>query len=112
MGFRERVLELLVGPDRIPYLLTLASHFTLRARGEYVEAGQNEEAQALASLRAANEVMIVIVKQLRSSMAGQPDYPEDVFVRILLEKSAIGGREGVARDAIVNAIREFDGKWP
>lgn len=56
--------------------------------------------------------MIVIVKQLRSSMAGQPDYPEDVFVRILLEKSAIGGREGVARDAIVNAIREFDGKWP
>jgi hypothetical protein len=108
----DQTLAVLAGPDRLRYLAILADHVTLRARGEYLEAGHNDEARALAALRALNEVMIVVAKQLKSSMTGKPAYPDGAFLEVILEQGAIGGSEGAVRDALAYAMKEFQGQWP
>lgn len=112
MEVPDEALVILAGPSRQRFLVALSGHVTLRARAEYIEAGHNDERQALAALRAINEVMIVIVKQLKSTMDGKPAYPDEAFLQVISEKAAIGGCEEVVRAALIYAVKEMQGQWP
>ena len=102
-GIRDSALALLSGPKRDRFLAALVGAIALAGRGEYTEAG-NSEAHALAALRAINETVIVIGKQLRSSVAGRSAYPDEAFIQVLTENAAMGHVESVLQWAIREAV--------
>ena len=97
-------MVMLSGELRVRFLAALAASLALAARGEYLEAGRTE-AHALAALRAVNEMLIVVGKQLRSSLAGRREYPDDAFMRVLAESSKVGHVEHVLQWALKEASR-------
>jgi hypothetical protein len=101
---REHATVLLSGQLRDRFLAALAASLALAARGEYLEAGRSET-QALGVLRAVNEMLIVVGKQLRSSLAGRREYPDDAFMRVLAENSKTGHVEHVLQWALKEARR-------
>ncbi len=102
-GIRDQALAVLSGPNRDRFLVALVSAIALAGRGQYTEAG-NSEAHALAALRAINEMVIVVGKQLRSSLAARSAYPDEAFMQVLAENAAIGHVEPVLRWAIREAV--------
>ena len=81
---RYTVLSAELKTEFIGYLLF---YFSLSARCSYVEAGLNSESSA-ATLRAYNEIVQVLSKQMLVSLGAQPPnigYPDDVFFDILKE---------------------------
>ena len=98
--------SILAGSSRQDFLLALADNITLRARGEYVETG-NSQNHTLAALRALNEVMIVVVTQARSSTRCKPAYPDDAFLRVIVEKASAGKCEHVVKAALADALRQI-----
>jgi hypothetical protein len=104
LRIKEQALAVLGGPDRVKLLAKLASCLALSARGEYVEAG-NDGLHAGSALRAINELMIVITKQMASSLSENPAYPDDAFLAVLADKSKIGHVEVVLGWALVEALK-------
>jgi hypothetical protein len=104
VAIRDQALAVLAGPFREKFLIALTGGLAMSGRGEYVEAG-NDEAHALAALRALNELMIVVTKQLISSRAGRPAYPDEAFLTVLAEKSATGHIEHALDRALRAALR-------
>ena len=81
----------LTDKERIEFLVLLSFHLSEIARGSYPEAGQSTEA-SLRQLRAYNEMLHVIAKQLLAGLRGTPvGYPHDVFLQVLLEDAQHGG---------------------
>lgn len=104
MTIFEDSMNCLTSDQRGSFLMLLAFELTMAARGGYVEAG-NEPARAAAWLRCHNELMMVVVKQLRSS-PGKPSvgYPDEVFMEILASKAKTGGCELGLRYALERAL--------
>jgi len=102
-GLREHVLTVLSGRNRDQFLAALVEALALAGRGEYAEAGHTE-AHTLAALRSLNEMMIVIGKQLRSSLAGNSAYPDEAFVQVLVDNATIGHIEPVLQWALKEAV--------
>ncbi len=81
----------LTDKERIEFLALLSFHLSEIARGSYPEAGQDTGA-SLRQLRAYNEMLHVIAKQLLAGLRGMTvGYPHDVFLQVLLEDAQHGG---------------------
>ena len=81
----------LTDKERFEFLALLSFHLSEIARGSYPEAGQSTEV-ALRQLRAYNEMLHVIAKQLLTEIRDMAlGYPHDVFLQVLLEDAQHGG---------------------
>jgi hypothetical protein len=108
VALRGKLLHMLASGQRSQFLASLADALPLAARGEYAEAGHSSE-HALASLRAVNEMMIVIGAQLVSSLNRQPSaYPDEAFLDVLLENAVIGDCRHVLAWALQRAVSKVE----
>lgn len=108
--FRRTVLECL---ERSPiaFLSALGWHLGISARGSYVEAGI-ASIDAIERLESMNEVLIVVLAQLRSSSRGEPAYPDDVMLDVLSEKARVSGRQGDLRWAVERTLEDLHIELP
>ncbi len=77
--------ENLSDQQRIDFLARFIFHLSETARGSYPEAGVDKE-QAIKNLRAFNEIVQVVSKQLLAALgiwAIRDAYPQDVFVDLI-----------------------------
>lgn len=82
--------------QRLEFLGRLAFHVSEVARGSYPEAGIEDKA-ALTALRAFNEVIQVLSKQLLAAIhawEAEDAYPDDILFDILIGKAAPGQCRG------------------
>jgi hypothetical protein len=101
---RAEALAILSSSKRIRFLVALAAGIPFAARGQYVEMG-HDEAHAVRALRHVNEMMIVATKQLQSSMAQKPAYPDEAFLKALAEHATMGQCREVLGSALSEAIK-------
>lgn len=87
------------------FLASLAWHLAIGARGGYVAAG-NEPPDAANLLQGHNEVLVVILEQLRSLDLEKPAYPNDVLLPVLIETAQHGDCSGNLGWAINQAMGE------
>jgi hypothetical protein len=102
---RSRLLDAL-RTDAGRLLVQTLYAFSTVTRGEYAEAG-NSPQEASSALRGANEVVIVIAKQLRQLRGEAKDgYPQDVLLDVLWETP--GASRGALASAFQNALDSID----
>jgi hypothetical protein len=81
----------LTSQEKIAFLTLLSFHVSEIARGSYPEATRENDA-SVAQLRAYNEMLQVIAKQLLAELHGKTfGYPHEVFWQILQENAQGGG---------------------
>lgn len=104
--FRQVVLGCL---ERMPvaFLSALGWHLGVSARASYVEAGV-PPGDAIERVESLNEVLVVVLEQLRSLSRGEPAYPDEVLLDVLSEKAKVGGRSGDLRWAVERALQDVD----
>jgi len=73
--------------SRVMFLGALADEITIAGRANYVAAG-NSEADAARTLTCLNELLIVVIKQIRQEVV-EPGvgYPDAAFLEVLQEKA-------------------------
>ena len=103
VGVWEKALAILASDNRCSFLASLASALPMAARGEYMEAGGSRE-HAISSLRAVNEMMLVVATQLKSSLEGEPAYPDNAFLRALADHARAEGSQRVLSWALAQAV--------
>lgn len=106
--FRSEALDRL---EKVPapFLSALGWHLGVAARGSYVEAGVSRE-DSIKQLESLNEVLIVVLEQLRSLPKGAPAYPNDAILDVLAEKAVVGTRSGDLRWAVERALQDIE-RW-
>ncbi len=104
MAIRDDVLACLRSERGANFLAALLSSLGVSARGGYVEAGNPLE-RAHAIMRCHNELILVVVAQLRQTLGiAGAGYPDDTFVDVLSEKSKGGDCAGALRWAVEQAL--------
>lgn len=99
-------LAYLDSEHREQFLVQLAYWLTIRARGAYIEAG-NEPDRAVVGLRCFNELLMVVTKQLLASQGiGGVGYPDEAFIQVLAEKAEIGGCDYGLRWSLEQALQQ------
>jgi hypothetical protein len=99
--------DVLATASRTTYLLSLSRALLLEARDSYVAAGLTADASQR-SLQCLNELQKVVGKQLASAVRGsQPPYPDEAFLAVLRDKSALGECSGPLERAMHEALKGF-----
>lgn len=73
-------------------LARLAYWLAMAARGSYAEAGESPEASRL-KLRSFNELFLIVGNQTLALQGSASGYPDDAFVRAMLEQARVGDIE-------------------
>jgi hypothetical protein len=104
IGIDERIVQCLSSNLRLRFLAALAHELTIAARGAYPEASTDPD-RSTEALRYSNEMVMVVVKQLRASLgADDVGYPDRAFINVLLETARAGGREQALHFSVDRAM--------
>lgn len=109
-ALRQEALQVLEGPGRERFLSNLVYWAAMACRDSYPEAHASEPppaSETVASLRAWNEIQIVIGTQLAVALGIQRDgYPHEAFLDVIVGTSKTGGIGRMLEWAVERAVSE------
>ena len=107
MSVQEAVQRILGTEDRARLLARMGFYLSEVARSEYVEAGNGAE-EAAQKLRAHNEAIQIIFKQLLATVEGRSaEYPDGAFMEVLSELADMEGLVPSLQWALRKAVTDL-----
>ncbi len=107
----DRIAELLAGQQETATLVSLAYWLSMWVRSAYGR-GPAEASHDRAWLPAVNEMMLIVIKQIRSIPTGTPAYPAALVPSLLRERARLQSLQAMLDDVFARVAAEVVPEQP